>query len=189
MSEFYTQSNPGWDKRLLASLKAVKMQVAVGFPRAGGVVRGKPGSARKGKMGAADMGAKVYGSTGTGASVLQVAIWNNFGTAKIPARPFMHQTTPGIIKAANKAASDFAAAFKTAGGTAEQRIAALPREIARVMLPAAGLGAQEALRKTIGSGQFVGNAASTVRRKKSSLPLIDTGIMQASATFAVREAR
>jgi hypothetical protein len=100
----------------------------------------------------------------------------------------MHAATPGVVKAANKASRDFAVAFKNAAGTAEQKIKALPREIAAVMLPAAGLGAQEALRQTIGSGSFVGNAKSTIARKGSSMPLIDTGIMQASATFAVREA-
>lgn len=51
----------------------------------------------------------------------------------------------------------------------------------------AGLVGVAAVKGTFGSGALAPNAPSTIARKGSSAPLIDTGALQASITYAVRK--
>jgi hypothetical protein len=118
----------------------------------------------------------------TGASILEVAVWNNFGAprAHIPARPFMNQATPKIVEAANALAHEVAKANRSKPLTPAQYEA---------MYDALGQQSRGIIQHTITTGHFAPNAPSTIRRKHSSRPLIDTTDMRAAVTFAVREKR
>lgn len=51
----------------------------------------------------------------------------------------------------------------------------------------AGMVGVAAVKGTFGSGSLAPNAPSTIARKGSSAPLIDTGALQGSITYAVRK--
>jgi hypothetical protein len=156
------RSNPNWVDKVRRKLALMpKREVAIGFPR---------GMAGTGK---------VYPN---GATVLQVAVWNNFGTEGIPARPFMLQATPKIKAACKAKLKEFAKALRRRGkgATADQM---------ERILQTLGLLGKDVLRGVIGSGNFLPNAPYTIRKKGSSVPLIDTGIMRKSVSYVVRDAR
>lgn len=145
-----------WDKLKLRLQKGPKIECAVGFP-----------------VGKSSVGSPHYPS---GQSIIEVAIDNNFGTEKIPRRPFMDMATPKIqkeykalmaklMKRLNEGSLDYKAA-----------------------LQAAGLKAEAEIRKTITAGPFKPNTPETIKQKKSSKPLIDTGDMRKYVTHVVRKA-
>jgi hypothetical protein len=104
-------------------------------------------------------------------------IHNNGSPARnIPARPFLE---PGIRSIEVQAAEILrdAARRELAGEPG-----ALERGLNRV-----GLLAQGAVQQRIVEGPFVPLAPTTVRRKGSSRPLIDTGQMRQSVTYVIRD--
>ena len=113
-------------------------------------------------------------------SILEVAVWNNFGApnAHIPPRPFMQQSTPRIIEKLNEVTREAVAM--------ERRKPFGAAELAR-LAKVYGAEAQFVIQDTILTGDYLPNAPSTIRRKKSSQPLIDTGDMRAAVRFAVRD--
>jgi hypothetical protein len=155
-----TQKTPGWLQQLakrLAPLKRGK-EVAVGFPR------GKNG-----------VGNPHYDN---GASILEVAIWNNFGTETgIPPRPFMAMANIPMQARYREMCKDFAKRLNAGEVKPE------------TFLEAAGaMGAAE-VKKAIASGGFAPNRPSTVRRKgEGKKPLVDSGDMLNAVTWAVRDA-
>ena len=155
----FRQSHPRWNEELLALMAQGKKEVAVGFPAGRGLK------------------ARHYP---TGASILEVAVWNNFGAprAHIPARPFMNQSAPKIIRAVNRIARLVARESRRKPLTAVE----LERSFDGM-----GQVARDVVKETITNGDFVPNAPSTIRRKHSSRPLIDTTDMRAAVQYAVRE--
>ena len=117
-----------------------------------------------------DKSSKKYDGTSP-ATVLEVANFQEFGTNTIPARPFVsgwfdkqsHLLTPTIA----------ALAAKVVKGelTPSQYVKAL------------GNLAVGGIQKYISQGIPPALAASTVKRKGSSTPLIDTGLLRSSITF------
>lgn len=149
------QKDPAaYDKFLRIITEQGKNEVAVGFPR-----------------GKAGVGNAHYES---GASILQVAMWNNFGTEHIPPRPFMYN--------ANK---DIQVMWMELCKKSQRRIN--KGEISpRTVMLAAGLKAEAILRMEITTLNYPPNSPTTILRKKSSNPLIDSGDMRKYVSSVVR---
>lgn len=113
--------------------------------------------------------------TGTSSDVLHKAYVNEFGSEggssdlkqDVPARPFMAHSVPRIIFESREIAPQFGI------------------EDVPVMLETIGSAGAEAIRDTIGFGDFQGNADYTLKHKRGDHPLIDTGTMQEAVSFKV----
>lgn len=114
-------------------------------------------------------------SKGKGATVLEYAIFNEYGTSRIPKRPFFRLSV-GTQKAQNE--------IKEYLNTQIENI--ISGELT-------GQGAYENLgtfvvqkiKKTIMSGNFTPNDAKTIKRKGSSTPLIDTHSLYNSISYEI----
>lgn len=92
---------------------------------------------------------------------------------KIPPRPFMQQT-----RIMNE---------KKVAGLSKKYLSAITTGKMSAMDAIKNLGAsyEGAMKKIFISGTFAPNAPSTARRKKSSRPLIDTGLLRQSIKYKV----
>lgn len=108
-----------------------------------------------------------------GADVAQVAAWNELGTAHMPSRPFLRMS---VDDNPDKINSMCTAALKsvTSGGGAEACLKKL------------GVFAVSLVQKKIRDGSFAPNAPSTIAKKGSDKPLIDTGRMIQSTKYVIR---
>lgn len=120
------------------------------------------------------------GRAGTGAAdVLDIAIYNEFGTETIPARPFIggaaqgYEEDVGIIMGHLAKKVQNGASPKLALETLGQKYEGMVKRYIRV---GGGVGA---------SSKFTPNAPSTIARKGSTSPLIDTGRMMNSIRYKV----
>jgi len=154
MSVSVKQTNPKWLEKLKLRYEQEPLEAAVGFPR--------------GKGGVASA------HYDTGASILEVAIWNNFGMATMPRRAFMEL-----------AGKEMQAKFRKMIHDAVKRINSGEITLKTVLKAAAQMGEAE-IRKAITDGSWTPNAPATIRRKKSAQPLIDTGAMRKYVTSDVR---
>ena len=138
-------------KKLQKELKKLsKMEVAVGF--------------QAGKASEED-----------GTDICDVAIYNEFGTDTIPARPFMRDS---IDENRDKINAFFAGQVKDiCSGKTD----------AQTALKKLGIFHVGNVQQIIRDGNFEPNAPSTIRRKGSSHPLIDTGMMRTHVQYIVRE--
>jgi len=106
-----------------------------------------------------------------GATVLEVAIWNEFGTEHIPARSFLR------------------AWFDETRGEAKERWEMLLRQVAQgkitreVAMERFGLWCVGGIQARIADGIPPSNRPGTIARKGSSKPLINTGQLRSSITF------
>lgn len=102
-----------------------------------------------------------------GTTVLDVAIWNEFGTDRIPARSFIR------------------AWYSEQGDEVKALMVKLAHtsKNADQMWEKLGLYCVGQIQKRIADGVPPPNADSTVRQKGSSTPLIDTGQLRTSITF------
>ncbi len=111
----------------------------------------------------------------TGATVAEVAIWNEFGTEKIPERPFMRQTAEKHNNWSEETADAWNSVINRLNpGLAAQLI---------------GQKARGDIQEEIANGEFTPNAPRTIAKKGSARPLIDTGRMRQSITFKVRKGK
>lgn len=108
-----------------------------------------------------------------GSSLVDIAAYNEFGTSRIPARPFMKQSfenhedeLQAACNEANKAISN--------GGTAESALNKL------------GVTVKGIVQQEIVDGGFAPNAERTIKQKGSEQPLIDTGHMRQSVNYVVK---
>lgn len=109
------------------------------------------------------------------ADLVTVAAWNEFGTKKIPARPFMQQTMDKHGDDVSKFSYQCVQAVvmgKLDLKTAANRLGAYVKGL---------------VQQTIRDGEFAPNAPSTIRKKGSDHPLIDTGHMRQSVNYVVRK--
>ena len=108
-----------------------------------------------------------------GADLCDVAAWNEFGTHNTPSRPFLRSS----VDEHEAEITGFIKSLKTqiarGGVTAEE------------ILKKFGVFQKGLIQETIKDGRFAPNAPSTVARKGSSHPLIDTGTMRASVNFVI----
>jgi hypothetical protein len=211
------RKNPNWTRNVARNLEeAGKWECAIGFPKNKGL--GNPHYTTKG----------AGGKQNPGPSILEVAIWNNYGatvqhpggtpykremtsnggyamggeefkvrfvkkssrraaelpktkphTITIPPRPFMEQAAEALKRdwKGMGMREAFLAGFKRSGKFLDDLLAALD---------AAGVMGVGEIEKAIGNGGFQRNAPSTIRRKGSSKPLMDTGALKGAATYDVR---
>jgi hypothetical protein len=106
-------------------------------------------------------------------SILQVAIWNEFGTATIPERSFIR------------------AWFDENEGKLRQELAVLMRSVLEgkrtreQILELVGQRAVAQIQARIAAGIAPENAPSTVEKKGSSTPLINTGALRSAVSYRV----
>lgn len=105
-----------------------------------------------------------------GADVADVARYNEYGTSKIPARPFMEQSfsrhEQEYVEECEKIYNAMLKGQKTSG-----------------MIRKFGQKVKQDIVDEIELGQFVPNAPSTVARKGFNKPLYETGLMEKSITY------
>lgn len=111
---------------------------------------------------------------GVGDSVLKKAIYNEFGTKNIPERSFLRST--------------FNKEYKKVAGRFTQIVKGINKKDYRVQskLKLIGVEQVEQVQQTITDIKTPPNAESTIRRKGSSNPLIDTGEMRSKISSEVR---
>lgn len=102
-----------------------------------------------------------------------VAAWNEFGTVRSPSRPFMRNSIDNNVDK-----------IKAFGAAQVRRIAA--GATSRDVLNAMGAMQKGLMQHEITEGHFQSNALSTVRRKKSDRPLVDTGQMRQAIHFVIK---
>jgi hypothetical protein len=98
-----------------------------------------------------------------------VALWNEFGTERIPARPFLRTAQ----NRATKRGEHIVQVRMEENSDVEQICKDL------------GLMLQDEIKNQITHGTFAPNAPSTIKRKGSSHPLIDTGNLRQSVHWGV----
>ena len=108
-----------------------------------------------------------------GADLVDVAAFNELGSSDTPARPFMRQSFENH-EADLKKACENANKIISSGGTAQQALN-------RIGVVAKGLVQDE-----IANGSFEPNAPSTIAKKGSERPLIDTGFMRENVNFVIK---
>ena len=108
-----------------------------------------------------------------GTSIAQVAAVNEFGASDIPERPFMRQSFENH-EGELQAACDAAQRLVSSGGSAEQALQQI------------GVVAKGLVQDEIVNGGFAPNAESTIKKKGSDQPLIDTGYMRQSVNYVVK---
>ena len=114
------------------------------------------------------------GKASNGASYVDIATWNEYGTGRIPSRPFIR-----ISADTNKAAW---------GRLAQQCVNDVidgdnPRDAAQVV----GHRMVEDIRKVFGSSRLKANAPSTIKKKGRNEPLVDSGEMRRRVNFRIEE--
>lgn len=106
--------------------------------------------------------------------IIQRAAWNEFGTKRIPARPFMRISTESNRR---KYELNF---------IRDARRLSVGATTIRQVLDEAGREAAQDMKKTIDNFVPPRNAASTVRKKGFDHPLIETGEMKDAITYKLR---
>lgn len=109
------------------------------------------------------------------ADVTDVAMWNELGTSNMPSRPFMRDS---VDKHADEITAFCKSKFK---GCVEGKISV------QEMYAAIGAFQVGLVQKEITDGEFEPNAPSTIRKKKSDKPLIDTGQMRQSIHYVIKQ--
>lgn len=107
-----------------------------------------------------------------GTDICDIAAWNELGTVHIPARPFLRQSVDDNLSKINSFLQEKKRDL-VRGASAEQAL----KEI--------GIFQKDLIQEKITDGDFKPNAPSTVRKKGSSKPLIDTGRMRQSVNYEI----
>ena len=146
------QTNKNFLKNLFKKLEKVdEIECAVGFPRD-----------------------KVEPPKSGEPSVIDIAIWNNYGTStNTPARNFMGLAEQEIRKN-----------FKKDSEEVMELISKGELDVEK-FLSLEGEKAKAAIQEAITELKEPPNAPSTIKRKHSDNPLIDTGKMRQSVTYSV----
>ena len=109
-----------------------------------------------------------------GTDICDIAAWNELGTEHIPSRPFIRQSVDNNEDKINS--------------VLHTRVRALTKgESAEDALKKIGVFQKRLMQSEIKSGDFVPNSEATIRKKKSSQPLIDTGRMRKSVDYVIQK--
>lgn len=108
-----------------------------------------------------------------GTDICDIAAWNELGTVHIPSRPFLRQSVDDNVSKINDFLQSRIKRLVN-GGSAEQFL----KEI--------GIFQKDLIQDKITNGSFAPNAPSTVKKKGSSKPLIDTGRMRQSVNYEIK---
>lgn len=114
------------------------------------------------------------GSYENGATLAEVAAYNELGTSSTPARPFMRKSFENHEKELQNACDQVNKTLAK-GGTTQQALDEL------------GAFVKGLVQEEIVSGDFAPNAESTIAKKGSEQPLIDTGFMRQSVNYQVKQ--
>ncbi len=108
-----------------------------------------------------------------GVDMAQIAMFNELGTSTAPSRPFLRMS---VDENEDKIISTCGRELESlkSGGTAE------------TILRRVGALGVRLVQEKIGSGSFEPNAESTIRKKGSDKPLIDTGRMRQSVKYVIK---
>jgi hypothetical protein len=120
-------------------------------------------------------GAAPHGGGGDPVTIIEVAVWNEFGTENIPARSFIREwfdTHESELRVALKA---LMISVVRGQRTKEQ------------ILELLGQMAVGQIQERISEGIPPENAPATVARKGSSTPLVNTGVLRSSVSYRVEE--
>nr|WP_304956395.1 hypothetical protein [uncultured Acetatifactor sp.] len=109
-----------------------------------------------------------------GTDMCDVAAYNELGTEHIPARPFIRQSVDDNESKINSFLKEEVKDF-THGKSAEQ------------ILKEIGIFQKDLMQDKITSGSFAPNADSTIKKKGSSKPLVDTGRMRQSVNYVIQK--
>ena len=108
-----------------------------------------------------------------GTSLAEVAAYNELGSSTTPPRPFIKQTLEDKEDEIDAMKKDASQAVEN-GMSAEN------------VLKEIGVKVKGIIQEGIVDGDWEPNAPSTIKRKGSSQPLIDTGHMRQSVNYVVR---
>ena len=108
-------------------------------------------------------------------SVIDIAIWNEFGTRRIPERPFMRNTV-------RNHRTRYLTILRSSASRIVMGLTTLP-----VVLNKLGIQVQGDIQDEITTFRDPPNAPSTIKAKGSSNPLIDIGTMRQSVTWIVEK--
>lgn len=109
-----------------------------------------------------------------GVDMAQIAAWNELGTSTAPSRPFLRMSVDENEGKINTMCGQQLKSI-TEGGTAEQ------------CLKQVGVFEVQLVQEKIVSGSYEANAPSTIKKKGSDKPLIDTGRMRQSVKYVIRK--
>lgn len=116
------------------------------------------------------------GNYAKGQSLVDVAIWNEYGTSRIPSRPFIRISSDDNRKAWGKLAENCAG--KVLNGSMGARSAG----------DTVGQQMVKDIKKVFGDkSKLAPNAPSTIKRKGHDKPLIDTGKLRDSVNYRVED--
>lgn len=109
-----------------------------------------------------------------GTDLVDVAAYNEYGSSDTPARPFMKQSFENHEAELQKACDQVNAEL-SCGGTAEGALKTL------------GVFAKALVQEEIVEGSFEPNKPSTIKKKGSDRPLVDTGTMRQSVNYVIKK--
>lgn len=128
-------------------------------------------NAGKGSVESVDIGFYSTAKYQDGTPVTNVAAWNEFGTERIPSRPFMRNTNEKVEEPV----------IDHLKATVDPKKMIVTPEMAEQV----GVIVQGAMQEEIVDLREPPNAPSTVAAKGSSNPLVDTGKLRQSVTYKV----
>lgn len=111
--------------------------------------------------------------SGNAVDLCDIALYNELGTSNAPSRPFMRDA---IDKHKDEIDKFLDAQFG---------LLANGKTDAETMMQSIGVFLKGIVQREMVEGDFVPNAPSTIRRKHSDKPLIDTGRMRQSVNFVI----
>lgn len=165
------QKNPLFIENLKLRYKQEPLEAAVGYPRGKdnvGLAHYPNRDRRKKKDN------PLNPPLGGGPSIIEVAIWNNYGTETSPRRAFMEL-----------AAKMMQPEYKRMLREAVKRINSGELSLKTLLKAVAQMG-EAKLRQAIMEGDWAPNSPETIARKGSDRPLMDTGDLRKYATSDVR---
>lgn len=146
-------------RRFLAEIEKLKtLQVRIGYQDDGSL------AAKRTKDGVED----------ASVTLLDVAMWNELGTVNSPPRPFLRQSV-----------DDNASKISAFCGDQLQKLAQGTTD-AETILKQVGVMQKGLVQEKIRNGDFEPNSPSTVKKKGSDKPLIDTARMRQSVNYAIQ---
>lgn len=171
-----TQKNPQWLEKLKLRYKRENLEAAVGYPTGKDTIGAAhyPTSSTGAYRSRKDKSKPMKPPLGSGPSIIEVAIWNNFGTESTPRRAFMEL-----------AAKWMQPEFKQMMKDAVRRINSGEIPLKQVLKLAAQMGEKQ-VRKAIMDGDWEPNSPETIAVKQSKRPLVDSGDMRKYVTSDVR---
>lgn len=109
-----------------------------------------------------------------GVDLVDVAMFNEFGTVHSPSRPFLRDSVDAHAAEINTFLQSMVNIIAK-GGSAES------------VLKKIGVFQKGLVQKEIANGTFVPNSEATIKKKGSDKPLIDTGRMRQSINYVIQE--